>query len=367
MANFWTSMLKWLGFSPAIVNAAQQHSGASGFATEDDGAVACATETLDHQDECEPETDQEEPDNMGEAWWVCEGEGLIEEPRLTLPEGAADNEVVKELQKVLESPDIDLPHLPQTPQQVLTMLRQTNINYPQIAKVIAQDQTLSAAVLRRANSAALAALQQITNLETALSRLGMRDIKGLMLTESLKSVTIRKTTDGRSPAEIILKRSLATAVIMERLSQLYNLDPDGSYLAGLLHDIGEIAVLKVVHDVQAQEQLEVSPELEAFLRQEYHQQLGGALAEIWHLPESISPMIAHHHGAIDHDDPQLVAKALLQISDMMACMMAIGDHVEYDIFNTPAARAIEFGTKQAHIDALIGLPSKIAGEQVLLL
>ena len=37
--------------------------------------------------------------------------------------------------------------------------------------------------------------------------------------------------------------------------------------------------------------------------------------------------------------------------------------VEYDIFNTHAAKAIEFGTKQAHIDALVGLPDKVHNEQ----
>ena len=366
--SFWSGIMGWLGFGPAVdapvappAQSEPHDESDPAWEPQRETTVAAAGATGTATTETEDgETDA--PSMVPEdAWWRTNGNSILEPPRFVLTD-AADLSLFKEVQTFIEDPDIDLPHLPHIPQRILTLLRQPNINYPGIGKVLAQDQTLAARVLRLANSAAYAGAQDVTNLEVALSRLGMKSIQSLMLKESIKAITIKKTAEGRSRAEVLWTRSVASGVIMENLSYCCRLKPDEAFIAGLLHDIGEMVLLRILHDYQRITKQKLPGPVIDYIAQECHEKLGGVLAQHWNLPEAIKPLLEHHHGEIDDYDPHKVPKCLLQITDMLCSLMGYGEKLPFDVLHTEPARMIGFGAEKSHIDALQFLPDLVSAE-----
>ncbi len=358
----------WLGFGPAVEapaapTAEMEHYDQTDPAWEQDREPPSDSQPESQTpDQPEREVESQEPSFIPEdAWWRCKAEGIVEVPRLKLVD-PADQSLFKEVQAFIEDPNIDLPHLPHVPQRILTLLRQPNINYPGIGKVLSQDQTLSARVLWLANSAAYAGTQQITNLQVALSRLGMKSIQSLMLKESIKAITIKKTAEGKSRAEVLWKRSVASGVIMEHLSYCYKLKPDEAFIAGLLHDIGEMVLLRLLHDYRRITKQKLPDAVIEYVCQQCHEYMGGMLARHWNLPDAIKPLLEHHHGEIDDYDPYRVQKCLLQITDVLTSLMGYGEKYPFDLLKTEPARTIGFGLEKNHINALAFLPDLVAAE-----
>lgn len=364
--SFWSSILGLLGFGPAVETPVAPTAEADGerYDAADQAWEQEREPEADSQPDAEhPAEPVAEPPSLipEKAWWRTNGNSILELTPLELTD-PGDQSLFKEVLTFVEDPDIDLPHLPHVPQRILTLLRQPNINYPGISKVLSQDQTLSARVLRLANSAAFAAPQQITNIQVALGRLGMKNIQSLMLKESIKAITIKRTAGGKSRAEILWKRSVASGVIMENLSYCYKLKPDEAFIAGLLHDIGDMVLIRLLHDYQRVTKQKLPEQVIEYTSQQCHEYMGGVLARHWHLPDAIKPLLEHHHGEIDDYDPHKVPKCLLQITDMLTSLMGYGERHLFDIVNTEPARMIAFGQEKSHIDALEFLPDLVTAE-----
>lgn len=357
--GLWSGLCTWFGFGPSV------QAPAAPPRTLRESEYANQAWAPERES---PTTQPAEPEGgtsvegcapiTAAQWWQCHGDTIVEPPRLQMTD-SADRSLYKEVQTFVENPNIDLPHLPHVPQRVLTLLRQPMINYVGIAQVISQDQTLSASLLRLANAACYAGTHQVSNLETALARLGMKNIQSMMLRESIKSITIKKTAEGRSTAELLWKKSAASAVIMEQLAYAFGERPDEAYLAGLLHDIGEMVLLRLVHDYHKIANQKVPRNVFVYLCQEYHEQIGGLLAEHWNLPASIQPLLRRHHGPIDQNDALRTQRCLLQITDMLVSLLGYGERLAYDLLHSPAATAIGFGADPKHLDTLNHLPEVV--------
>ncbi len=354
--RLWSVICGWFGFGPGAQRPVLPDAAALASAGDDEDQAWDASREH-HATNAVPE----DPGVFApeEAWWRCGPHAVHESSRLVLQD-AADQSLFNELKAFVEDPKIELPHLPHIPQRVLTLLRQSHVNYPAIAAVVSQDQTLSAGVLSMANTAAYG--QAISNLEVALSRLGMRNIQSLMLKESVKAITIRRTSGGRSIAERLWQKSVASAVTMEQLARGCGIQPDEAFVAGLLHDIGEMVLLRLAFDYQRITQQKVPQQVLEYLWQEAHEPMGGTLARHWNLPETLQQLLGNHHGPVASDDPFRAHKLLLQISDMLAGLMGYGSPPKVDLLGSPAARALQFGSIPDHFTMLEDLPERVQRE-----
>src|SRR5262249_41380047 len=119
--------------------------------------------------------EDEEP--AGPAWWEPDGPRIIETPKLKRPaETHSETAAFAALEKMLAASEMELPQLPRVPQQVLMLLRQENVSLDKVGEVISQDPVQAAAILRRANSAALGGRTKATGMNAALTRLGTRGL-----------------------------------------------------------------------------------------------------------------------------------------------------------------------------------------------
>jgi len=191
----------------------------------------------------------------------------------------------------------NLPTLPPIVAKIGKLVESPTTSSADVARVIAQDQVLSAKILRMANSPFFGMSRKISSVTQALVILGFNVIKGLVLTTSVFEM-IQHSIVGLW--EHSLGAAAAARVIAARVGEA---EVEEVSVAGLLHDLGKV-VLTVQLEPEVRDQIfklvedkkisfmEAEQELLGFT----HAQVGLWLAEHWKLPETLAePMTYHHH------------------------------------------------------------------------
>jgi putative nucleotidyltransferase with HDIG domain len=187
--------------------------------------------------------------------------------------------------------------LPQTAEKVLQILRDPNFQTKKVVSLIERDQLLAVRLLRVANSAVYGG-GGLARLDAAVSRLGSQKLRTLLIDLSARQVFVSK--DGRIARAMagIWEHSVAVALMARDLTALSaGGDADGTYLCGLLHDIGKplVAVMLLeAEKILSQEQGQSWIGSEAWVEvvNKTHRAVGVALAEKWQLPADVISGIA---------------------------------------------------------------------------
>lgn len=205
-----------------------------------------------------------------------------------------------------------------------------------IAKVVSQDPSFTARLLRVANSALYKVSSTIDSVPKAIAIIGIAQIRSLAL-----SMSVAKSFDGL-PNELVSmenfwRHSQFCALAARQLAkEARRCDPDALFTAGLLHDIGELIIFNrlpaqakqaLLLVLDSQDELAVH-EAEKQVIGFDHADVGGELARHWHLPSVLVECIAHHHDlAAATIHPR--ETALVHIANIVALMAEL-DTLELD-------------------------------------
>lgn len=131
--------------------------------------------------------------------------------------------------------------LPKTADRLLELTSSDRASIPEVAKIISTDPALAAAVLRIANSAIFGG-GKVDRLETAVMRMGLRDLHDMAAAMSLFAAF-------RNRGELLVNlhdRSVVTGAVAHRLAKVGGVvQPNVAFTAGLLSEIGAMACLSV--------------------------------------------------------------------------------------------------------------------------
>jgi len=202
------------------------------------------------------------------------------------------------LKRVLQCPR--LPSLPAIAIEVTELCRQHDINIKQIATTISNDPALSSKILKTVNSSFYGLSQRVSTISHALVILGLNSVKTLALGFSLLD-KFKDENEQRFDMMLLWKRCLYGAVgsrVIARHAGL--LQHEEAFLAGLLKDIGIMAMIQTLGDEYTPilDQTADEPhtlwqaEREAFGTD--HAEIGAALGEHWKLPPVLSDPIRWH-------------------------------------------------------------------------
>jgi putative nucleotidyltransferase with HDIG domain len=194
-----------------------------------------------------------------------------------------------------------LPSPPQTLLKLLSLCQSDEADSVELTDLISQDPALAAKVLAVAHSAAYHRTDaQPLNLMQAVHRLGTGLIKVLVISELIFQTFSHFKQAGVSELHQFWKHSLNVALIAKELAQRLDYVPvEEAYLAGLLHDIGRLALLAVAPEhchslfasaddqamcAQEQQRLEMS-----------HAEAGAWLLGRWRLSDKLIESVLLHH------------------------------------------------------------------------
>jgi putative nucleotidyltransferase with HDIG domain len=193
----------------------------------------------------------------------------------------------------------DLPTLPAVLSKVLATAADPDASALDLGEHISADQSLSATLLKLVNSAYYGFQRQIKTVTQAIVILGFLEVRNLTLTATAFR-TFKKGHPDFDRTQL-WRHSLGTAMAADRTAKLLGMDVEGSFEAGLLHDIGKV-VLDLLYPEGFRDAAHAAHERQlaiAVVEQEMfgidHAQAGGLLGEHWNLPETVVEAIRFHH------------------------------------------------------------------------
>lgn len=190
-----------------------------------------------------------------------------------------------------------LPALPVTVGRVQEAMGDLTISPREVAHIISDDPPVAAKVLSVANSAAYGFASQVETIELAVALLGLRETYAIVLSAAVLDLfDVGKRFDYKRFWEESMNAAAAARIIAKSTG---NEKHDSVFAAGLLHDIGRIALLETVPDMYVKVSSDLVGDELLQAEQEFaglsHTEAGYELAVHWNLPGTIALPIRYHH------------------------------------------------------------------------
>ena len=212
------------------------------------------------------------------------------------------------------------------------------INHPRssisdIAKILSEDQGLTARILKLANSPLFGYFSRIDTISQAVTIIGVQQVRDLALAVSVMGLFTGIPED-LITMELFWKHSIAcglTARILATSQREANLER--FFVAGILHDIGRLAMFITVPDL-CREMIQVC-RTEGRLLYEVererlgfdHGEVGGELLRNWKIPARVAdPVECHHRCSRSVQYPR--ETAILHLADLIAHALEFGSNGE---------------------------------------
>ncbi len=199
--------------------------------------------------------------------------------------------ILNDLIDELEKGTLVLPSLPEVALKVRDTVDDANASTKELAKVIGTDAGLSARLIQISNSPLLRGTKKIESVDMAVARMGR-----IMVKNCINSIIVQQMFQPTTEITDKLFRefwehSTEVAAISQALASFAQQKPDQAMLAGLVHDIGALPIIKRAEDVR--ELLKN----EALLREviaSLHTRIGTALLTKWDFPIEIIAVAREH-------------------------------------------------------------------------
>src|SRR5579863_3235540 len=136
----------------------------------------------------------------------------------------------------------DLPPYRPVARKLMMLTAKADVPLDDVQRVLRADAAFTADVLRLANSPLIGMRAQIKSVLQAVMMLGLERIKALSTTLALRTFLTGGVPD--EALQACWRHNLATAILCDRLARILHQDSDVCYTAGLLHDIGRLALLR---------------------------------------------------------------------------------------------------------------------------
>ena len=227
---------------------------------------------------------------------------------------------------------IESGRIPSPPQILLRLIQLADdegSSIGDLAGLVSQDPGLATRLLTVANSPALRRGGELRSLDNCLASLGMRLVRSIATCLSIQNLFDRQPGIAPSDLAAFWGHSLLVAELSRKIALAAACPhPEEAYLAGLLHDIGQLILLSALGEpyarmlaAQGDEDALVASEIERFGT--HHGEVGTWLADRWNLDSSFADGILFHHAGA----PQIGTAALLPRVVWLAHAMAGKDGV----------------------------------------
>lgn len=165
-----------------------------------------------------------------------------------------------------------------------------------LAKIIGEDQSLAATLLRYANSPKYRGIEQITSLHDAITRMGAVEVS-----RSAFALSFASNAVAPGPLAGLRRRwwyqALLCAHVCHHLGDLRGLRRDEAFVCGLLHDFGRAVTLAGFEQIleEKQDQRTLPAHLWEASVDRIHVEAGVQLAQRWNLSTLVRAAMASHH------------------------------------------------------------------------
>lgn len=251
----------------------------------------------------------------------------------------------------------DLPAMPHVVNKAQEIISKPNSNMKDLVKVIEVEQSISARVLRLANSTYYGLSGRVASVQHASVLLGYKTL-GEVITVAGISNIIGKTLDGYNlDSGELWRHSMAVAVgsrliAGKRKPELSN----DAFFAGLMHDAGKLILDSHVYERREDFELFMQDGQETFLNAEReilgfdHSEIASEFCQKWNIPDEQGLAIKYHHYPSQSEGSVLAY--ILHMADFIAMMSGIGTGVDGELYQLENGTMEFLGLQEEDIDGI---------------
>jgi signal transduction histidine kinase/HD-like signal output (HDOD) protein len=213
----------------------------------------------------------------------------------------------------------NLPTLPPVAVRILEVASDENSGRREISRLVETDQSLTAKILRIANSAYLGISREVSTVDKATALLGLDFIRSMALSILVVNTFEGDENEGFKMTEF-WHHSFACAIAAELLAERLKYPrPEEAFVAGLLHDLGKLVLFRWDPDLYARVVSTAKDTHSSLLQQEEsqlgvgHTKVAKIVMENWKFPESLVSTAWLHHQPVTELGSELAARLPLII------------------------------------------------------
>ena len=199
-------------------------------------------------------------------------------------------ELERELVKRLKTGRATLPVLPAVAQSAIRLANDPDARIAELASLVDTDPPIAARFMSVANSVIYFRGWVTSSTQSAIVRLGLASTRDLLfqVVYATNSGGLQKY---QSAVQASFRRSVLAGHAARVISRELSIGSEYDYMSGLLHDIGESRIYRILDSVKVPS----TPALVAELVRKYHESAGAEIAMAWKLPTEIVDACAAHH------------------------------------------------------------------------
>jgi putative nucleotidyltransferase with HDIG domain len=226
----------------------------------------------------------------------------------------------------------DLPVVSETARQLITLLTNPETPGEEVVKVLHCDNVLTAKVLRLCNSAQLGLARPVGSIDQAVLLLGYNAVYRMVCTIGFGAPMGSEQLGQSVENNGLWAHSLSIGLGAEFLTSTESygqFPPSIAFTAGLLHDIGKLALSRIltpksraeIREVMTSQSLPRVAAEKAVLGAD-HAEVGACLLQKWGLPPIIIEGVSHHHTPVVQPEVQL--STVVYLSNFAAHLTGTG-------------------------------------------
>jgi len=215
--------------------------------------------------------------------------------------------------------------------EITHLLQNPSTNAEVLGRAIRTDQVLASTVLKLVNSAFYGFPGRIGSISHAVVLLGFSTVKNIVLTATIMDI-FKMNINGKFNMQDMWKHSLACGAAAQCLARVLGMESkEECFIAGLVHDIGKAIMFQLMPDdfIRVIECSDKTKTLfydsECKLLGINHQDIGGILIELWHLPTPILNAVSYHHNPPVQISEDYKIAAIVHCADILARALGYGN------------------------------------------
>lgn len=219
----------------------------------------------------------------------------------------------------------ELPPIPTVILESMKLLNDPSSTVKKIQEQILLDQSLTAFILKVANSALYGLRKEVSTVTYAINLMGYNTTKSILTAYLSKNLYSSKGS--RLIQNVLWKHSISTAVFGKKIAEhLKKVNSEEAFISSLLHDIGKGVLLKNKND-QFEEIVQLifndnkrSVEAELAVLGFTHVEVGYLLMKNWRFADNIIETVIYHHNSLDYGGENLLVP-IVSLSNKMSHLL----------------------------------------------
>ncbi len=241
---------------------------------------------------------------IGENSFKIVSDKGITQSSFVIPSTLKPREITNEIQEEIVKEVDQLPSFPEYIHELMRLCRDPESSINVISEKILFDPSLTAAVLKLANSAGFITGKRIEHIDEAVMVIGLKNLNHILIGASAQKILEERYTSFKKIWEHsnrVARHGRVIAKMVKKKGIMEN-----SFVSGLLHDLGKIVLISSnaklserIAEVAVKRKIRTSAVIEEVAIGISHAAIGELMAKKWNLPEYLVESIKQHHSPLN--------------------------------------------------------------------